>query len=145
VDIFIRRTLIYGTLTVILAGIYFAVVAGAQALAERLTDQTRPPAWLIVVTTLLIAALFTPLRRRIQRVIDRRFYRSRYDAARTVEAFAATLRTELDLGALSTHLVQVVEQTMRPARMGLWLRQEPTRQPSLLAHGPKAARDGGQP
>jgi hypothetical protein len=99
------------------------VVLAAQFLGEQLTGQTAPPAWLIVVTTLLIAALFTPLRRRLQRAIDHRFYRRKYDAARTVEAFAATLRTELDLVDLSDHLVDVVEDTMQPAHVSLWLLQ----------------------
>ena len=122
IDVLVRRTLVYGTLTAILAGLYFAVVVTAQFLGERLTGQTAPPAWLIVATTLLIAALFTPLRRRIQAAIDRRFYRRKYDAARTVEAFAATLRTETDLSELSAHLVGVVEETMQPASVSLWLR-----------------------
>jgi hypothetical protein len=123
IDVLIRRTLIYATLTAILAGIYFAVVLIAQVVGEHLTRQTQPPAWLIVVTTLAVAAFFMPLRWRIQRVIDRRFYRSRYDATRTVEAFAATLRTEVDLSDVSEHLIGVVEQTMRPAQISLWLRE----------------------
>jgi hypothetical protein len=123
IDVIIRRTLIYGSLTLLLAAVYFGVVLTAQALSDRLTGQTQPPAWLIVVTTLAIAALFTPLRRRIQRVIDRRFYRTRYDASHTVEAFAATLRTELDLSELRGHLVGVIEDTMRPSHVSLWLRE----------------------
>jgi hypothetical protein len=124
IDVIIRRTLIYGTLTAILAGLYLVVVVTAQLLGARLTGQTRLPAWLIVVTTLAVAALFAPMRRRVQRVIDRRFYRSRYDAARTLAAFSATLRTELDLSQLSAHLVAVVEQTMKPATVSLWLRHD---------------------
>jgi uncharacterized membrane protein len=122
IDVIIRRTLIYGTLTGALAAVYFAMVLGAQMLSERFAGHMSPPAWLIVVTTLLIAALFNPLRRGIQAVIDRRFYRRRYDAARTVEAFAATLRTELDLAQLQEHLVGVVEETMQPTHLTLWLR-----------------------
>jgi hypothetical protein len=140
IDVIIRRTLIYGTLTAVLAGLYFGVVIAAQFVGERLTGQTRPPSWLVVVTTLLIAALFNPLRRRVQRVIDRRFYRSRYDAARTIEAFAATLRTELDLSALSDHLVSVVEATMRPEHISLWLPAAKTRRVPV-----DEALRGGQP
>jgi hypothetical protein len=122
IDALINRTLVYGTLTAILAALYFTMVLGAQFLGERLAGQTQPPAWLIVVTTLLIAALFTPLRRRLQQSVDRRFYRSKYDAARTVEAFAATLRQDIDLTELHAHLVGVVEETMRPEHISLWLR-----------------------
>jgi hypothetical protein len=122
IDLIIRRTLIYGSLTAVLAGVYFAVVLVAQVLGDRLTGQTQPPPWLIVMTTLVIAALFNPLRGRIQATIDRRFYRSKYDAARTLEAFAATLRTETDLSELSAQLVGVVDETMRPAHISLWLR-----------------------
>jgi hypothetical protein len=122
IDVIIRRTLVYGTLTASLAAIYFALVFAAQMLGDRLTGQAAPPPWLIVITTLLIAALFTPLRRTIQRVIDRRFFRSRYNATHTIEAFAATLRTELDLSELSEHLVGVVQDTVQPATVSLWLR-----------------------
>jgi hypothetical protein len=130
IDVIIRRTLIYGSLTAILAGVYFVVVLAAQVVGDRLVHQTQPPAWLIVVTTLAIAALFTPLRRGIQRVIDRRFYRSRYDATRTVESFAATLRTELELSELREHLVDLVQETMRPAHVSLWLPITPPQSPS---------------
>jgi hypothetical protein len=129
IDVLINRALVYGTLTAILAAVYFAVVLGAQFLGERLTGQTAPPAWLIVITTLLVAALFTPLRGRLQAGIDRRFYRSKYDAARTLEAFAATLRTETDLEELRRQLVEVVEGTMQPAHVSLWLRA-PERKPT---------------
>jgi hypothetical protein len=122
IDVIIRRTLIYGVLTSLLAALYFAVVLSAQIVGERLTGQTQLPAWVIVVTTLAIAALFTPLRQWVQRTIDRRFYRRRYNATRTVEAFAAALRTELDLSELREHLVGVVDETMRPEHVSLWLR-----------------------
>jgi hypothetical protein len=121
IDVLIRRTLVYGTLTAILAAVYFAVVLAAQVVGERLTGLSSPPSWLIVITTLLIAALVHPLRRRLQTLVNRRFYRSNYDAARTVEAFAATLRTELDLTELSAHLVGMVQETMQPAHVSLWL------------------------
>jgi hypothetical protein len=124
VDKLINRTLVYGSLTVILAAIYAAAVYTAQVVGGRLTGLSTPPPWVIVIVTLLVAALFNPLRQRIQGLIDRRFYRSRYDAARTVEAFAATLRTELDLSELSTHLVGVVQETMQPAHVSLWLRAQ---------------------
>jgi hypothetical protein len=122
IDLLIRRTLIYTTLTTILAALYFTVVLIAQVVGEHLVGHAQPPGWLIVVTTLAVAALFTPLRRRVQRTIDHRFYRSRYDAARTVESFAATLRTELDLSELRDHLVGVVVETMHPQHVSLWIR-----------------------
>ena len=125
IDLIIRRTLIYGALTAILATLYFAVVLGAQVVGQRLVGQSQVAPWLIVVTTLLIAALFMPLRQRVQRAIDRRFYRRRYDAARTVETFAATLRTNLDLNELGQRLVSVVDETMQPATVSLWMRHTP--------------------
>ena len=127
IDVIIRRTLVYSSLTAILAALYFAVVLGAQVVGQRLVGQSQTPPWLIVLTTLLIATLFMPLRRRIQRTIDRRFYRSRYDAARTVEAFAATLRTDLDLSELGQRLVSVVEETMQPEHVSLWMRSASSR------------------
>lgn len=122
IDVFIRRTLVYGTLTTILGAIYFAVVVGAQSVLHALTgQQTAQSPLLIVATTLLIAALFTPLRRSIQAVIDRRFFRRRYDAARAIAAFDTTLRTEADLRQVTERLVAVVEETMQPAHISLWL------------------------
>ncbi len=127
IDIIIRRTLIYGSLTAILAAVYFALVIGAQAIVQALTGQRGQQPVFIVASTLLIAALFTPLRRRLQAFIDRRFYRRKYDAARTLSAFGATLRTETDLGELSEHLISVVQETMQPSHVSLWLRQSATR------------------
>jgi hypothetical protein len=122
IDVIIRRTLIYGTLTAVLVGVYFGGVIVAQSLVQTLTGQTKLHPALIVVTTLLIAALFTPLRRGIQATIDRHFYRRKYDAQRTLAAFGVTLRAETDLSALSERLILAVQETMHPAHVSLWLR-----------------------
>ena len=111
IDIVINRTLVYGALTAALVAVYFGGVATLQALFRALTGQEQQPQLAIVVSTLAIAALFNPLRRRIQSFIDRRFYRSKYDARKTLEAFSAKLRDETDLGALSDDLVGVVRET----------------------------------
>jgi hypothetical protein len=124
IDLLINRTLIYGSLTVLLALVYFAGVATTQAIFRALTSQEKQPQLAIVISTLVIAALFNPLRRRIQGFIDRRFYRSKYYAARTLEAFSATLKNETDLDALSDDLVGVVRETMQPAHVSLWLRPD---------------------
>ncbi len=122
IDIIINRTLVYGSLTATLAMVYFGAVATTQAIFRALTGQQEQPQLAIVVSTLVIAALFSPLRGRIQRFIDRRFYRRKYDAAKTLEAFSAKLRDETDLDALSDDLVGVVRETMQPAHVSLWLR-----------------------
>jgi hypothetical protein len=126
IDTLINRTLVYVTLTVTLAIVYLGGVALTQGLFQALTGQERQPQLAIVVSTLVIAALFNPLRRRIQSFIDRRFYRSKYDAAKTLEAFSAKLRDETDLDALSGDLVGVVRETMQPAHVSLWLRPDTT-------------------
>ncbi len=120
IDILIRRTLIYGMLTVLLTLVYVGLIFLLQSLLRGLISQTNDVA--IVVSTLTIAALFQPLRRSIQSVIDRRFYRRKYDAARTLAAFSATLRNEVDLGQLREQLLNVVQDTMQPAHISLWLR-----------------------
>jgi hypothetical protein len=125
IDVIIRRTLIYGSLTVILATVYLAGVVGVQSvvneIARKSSGATSPV--LIVITTLLIAALFQPLRHRIQRFIDRRFYRSRYDIRKTLDSFGMALRQEVDLSALTGQLVEVVHETMQPEHVSLWLRE----------------------
>lgn len=125
IDIIINKTLVYGTLTAILAAVYFGTVIGAQVIAQRLTGQAGLPPVVTVASTLLCVVLFTPLRRRLQSVIDRRFYRRKYDAARTLAAFGETLRGETNLSELSERLTAVVEETMHPARVSLWLRALP--------------------
>jgi hypothetical protein len=126
IDFIINRTLVYGTLTALLAFVYFGGVTATEAVFRALTGQEQQPQLAIVVSTLVIAALFNPLRRRIQGFIDRSFYRSRYDARKTLEAFSTKLRDETDLNALSDDLVEVVRETMQPAHVSLWLRPDTT-------------------
>jgi hypothetical protein len=124
IDVLINRTLVYGSLTATLALVYFGGVTATQAVLQTSTGQERLPQLVIVASTLVIAALFNPLRRRIQSFIDRRFYRRKYDARRTLETFSATLRDETDLTALNEDLVGVVTETMQPAHVSLWLRPD---------------------
>src|SRR5215208_3568017 len=123
IDLLINRTLVYGSLTAMLVSLYFVVIVLLQRLFVFLTGQQSTLA--VVASTLLIAALFTPLRRRIQSFIDRGFYRRKYDARKTLEAFSAKLRDETDLDALGDDLVGVVRETMQPAHLSLWLRPDP--------------------
>jgi len=122
IDLIINRTLVYGILTAVLVLVYFGGVTATQALFQTMTGHQKLPQLAIVVSTLVIAALFNPLRRRIQSIIDRRFYRSKYDARKTLEGFSATLRDETDLAALNDELVGVIRETMQPAHVALWLR-----------------------
>ena len=124
IDTLINRTLVYGALTAALALLYLGGVATTQAIFRALSGQEEQPQLAIVVSTLVIAALFTHLRRRIQGFIDRRFYRRKYDARKTLEAFSVKLRDETDLDALNEDLVGVVRETMQPAHASLWLRSD---------------------
>jgi hypothetical protein len=124
IDRLINRTLVYGALSVTLALLYFGGVTLTQALFRTLTGQEQLPQLVVVASTLVIAALFNPLRRRIQSFIDRRFYRRKYDAAKTLEGFSLKLRDETDLDALRDDVVGVLGETMQPAHVSLWLRSE---------------------
>jgi hypothetical protein len=122
IDRIIHRTLVYGSLTTMLAAVYLGSVVLLQYIFRALTSQGSTFA--VVASTLVIAALFNPLRRGIQSFIDRHFYRRKYDARKTLETFSAKLRDETDLDALSDDLVGVVRETMQPAHVSLWLRPE---------------------
>jgi hypothetical protein len=123
IDLVINRTLVYGSLTVALAGVYGAGVV----LVPRLLPLTEDNDLVVAGSTLAVAALFSPLRRRIQAFVDRRFYRSRYDARRTVEAYSARLREEVDLEELTSDLVGVVRETLQPASVSVWLKEPASR------------------
>ena len=122
IDVFVRRTLVYTVLTTILAILYIGLVLGSQFVFATFSSQAVQSPLILVGSTLVIAALFRPLRHRIQRIIDRRFYRSKYDATRTIAAFSANLRQEVDLDQLREHLLSLVQETMQPTYVSLWLR-----------------------
>ena len=133
IDRVINRTLVYSSLTTILVLVYAGLILALQALLRSIFHQTSDVA--IVASTLAIAALFQPLRQRVQRIVERRFYRSKYDAAKIVAAYSATLRQEVDLDQLREHLLAVVQETMQPMHVSLWLRT-PTKQREARDHLP---------
>lgn len=126
IDRIINRTLVYGVLTALLVGVYVAAAVGLGTLVRSVTGQENN-SLVIAASTLAVAALFGPARRRIQGFIDRRFYRRKYDAARILESFSAKLREQVDLDSLSRDLMGVVRQTMQPTHLSLWLRAEDVR------------------
>jgi hypothetical protein len=123
IDRLVNRTLVYGLLTVILGGAY---ALGVLVLGQAVSAGRRPSSLVVAGTTLVVAALFQPLRRRVQRAVDRRFNRRHYDAARTIEAFATRLRDHTDLPALAAELLAVADHTLQPTQVSLWLAQPPT-------------------
>jgi hypothetical protein len=120
VDTLINKALVYGLLTALLAAIYAGLVIGLESLVGFFTRQTSQPV-VMVISTLTIWALFQPLRHRVQALIDRRFYRQKYDVEKTLAAFSATLRNEVDLNQLCERSLAVVQETMQPASVSLWL------------------------
>jgi Tol biopolymer transport system component len=153
IDVLINRTLVYGILTATLALVYVGTILVLQSVLRGLTGRIGENQLVVVGSTLVIAVLFEPLRKRIQTTIDRRFYRRKYDAARTIATFSETLREEVDLDQLSEQLVGVVQETMQPTHAWLWLRKsesELTRNTEALGPHPlrspqKGGRTVGQP
>jgi hypothetical protein len=125
IDRLINRTLVYGLLTAVLAAVYASIVLVLGQLLGGL--EAEPPGWVVAGATLAVAAMFRPARRRIQQVVDRRFNRSTYNAARIIDAFSDQLQLEVDMDALSVELLAVVEQTMQPAKLSIWVPSEPAR------------------
>lgn len=144
IDVLINRAIVYGMLTISLGLIYFGLVIGLQALVHLVTGQAGQSPVVIVASTLAIAALFQPLHRRIQAIIDRRFYRRKYNATKTLAAFSTTLRQEVDLDQLREELITVVQETMQPSHVSLWLRLVATAgKPSgAWSSEPPAPQDG---
>lgn len=129
IDTIINKALVYGLLTALLAALFAGLILGLESLAGAVSGTTAQQPVVLVVSTLAIAALIQPLRRWLQNIIDRRFYRKKYDAEKTLAAFSATLRQEVDLTDLREHLLTVVQETMQPAHVSLWLAQPEQAQP----------------
>jgi hypothetical protein len=125
IDAIINKALVYGSLTVLLAGVYAALVIGLQSLAGITTVHFADQPVALVISTLATVALVQPVRRRLQALIDRRFYRRKYDAEKTLAAFSAALRNKVDLNDLRTDLLAMVQETMEPAHVSLWLIRRP--------------------
>jgi hypothetical protein len=125
IDRIINRTLVYGLLTALLAAVYAGLVLSIGQLSGAIGAE--PPSWAVAGATLAVAALFQPARRRIQAIVDRRFNRRRYNTAQTIQAFSTRLRDQVDLDTLSSELLAVVDQTMEPTQVSLWLRPSPPR------------------
>jgi len=143
IDLIIRRTLIYSALTTMLALLYFVSIVLLQALFRTLTGEGQNE-FVTVISTLAIAVLSLPLRRRVQDAIDRRFYRKKYDAAKVIAEFAATCRDETDLDKLAESLINVVQETMQPESVSLWLKPTETRPGRLRSSGPARSEGGDQ-
>jgi len=135
IDLIINRTLVYGSLTAVLAVLYFGTIVMLQLLFRALTGEGSQ--LVVVASTLAIAALFNPSRRRIQGFIDRSFYRRKYDAVKTLEGFSAKLRDETDLDTLRGELVGIVRETMQPAHVSMWLRPDPAQKGGVGSEGPR--------
>jgi hypothetical protein len=135
IDRLINRTLVYGLLTALLAGVYAGVVLVLGQVFGGVGSD--PPSWTVAGATLAAAALFQPARRRIQGIVDRRFNRRKYNTAKTIEAFSTRLREQVDLDTLSTELLAVVDQTMQPTQASLWLRPPPPGSPGIAPSGPR--------
>jgi hypothetical protein len=134
IDTIINRALVYGSLTTLLGVLYAGLIIGLESLAQVITRQTFQPA-VLVISTLVIAALFLPVRRRLQSIIGRRFYRHKYNAESILAGFSATLRSEVNLTELSQRLEDVVQETMQPEQVSLWLRSSASaREPRTMSH-----------
>lgn len=137
IDLIINRTLVYGTLTAVLGLIYYGIVIVLQ---QFISQRIAASEAVVAGSTLVVAALFVPARKHIQEAVDRRFDRKKYDARKTIEAFSARLRDEVDIDSLTQHLLEVITETMQPRHAALWLKSKPNRQ-STLAPTPSLVRE----